>query len=135
MKKHIIFFDAECPLCQRAIRTLLQIDRESKFLFAPLKGKTAKRELSQLKLAHPNLDTLVLLQNYGKEDEKILIEGKAILRICWILGREYAPLGILSFFPSPLFDWMYRIVAKNRYKIFKSKEKIETSQFVNRFLP
>jgi predicted DCC family thiol-disulfide oxidoreductase YuxK len=60
-------------------------------------------------------DSLILLENYGSEQEEQLIEAKAILRIFWLLGGGYSFLGVLSFLPGWFFNWSYRLVAKNRF--------------------
>lgn len=131
--KHVIFYDAECPLCNRAVRFILSADHAKKFYFAPLNGKTAEQKLSHLFLKNPELDTLVLLQNYETGDEKLLIEGRGALRILWLLGGKYAWLGWLSFLPPFLFDPFYRMVARHRYRLFTTKRTIPRSE--DRFLP
>ena len=131
--KHVIFYDGECPLCNRAVRFILSVDHDQKFYFAPLKGKTAEKKLGHFFFKNPELDTIVLLQNYETADEKLLIEGKGALRILWILGGIYAFLGLLSFLPSLIFDPFYRLVARNRFKLFSARAPI--AQPPNRFLP
>src|ERR1700722_12540294 len=126
--QRIIFYDGTCPMCNRAVRFLLAADQNKQFYFAPLNGETAKRKLKDLHLKNPNLDTLVLL-----EGEAILVEGKAVFRILWLLGGKYALIGWLSFLPSWLFDIMYRIIARYRYHLFS--KKIEIKKADERFLP
>lgn len=133
MLKHLIFYDGTCPLCNHAVRFVLAADKEKKFLFAPLKGVTATKEISSLHLRNPNLDTFVLLQAYGTDHEKTLIEGRAALRVLWLLGGFYAWVGLLSFLPSFLFDAVYRLIARYRFKLFSLKQPIDTSS--ERFLP
>jgi predicted DCC family thiol-disulfide oxidoreductase YuxK len=130
---HLIFYDGTCPLCNRAVRFVLAADTEKKFLFAPLKGETASKEISTLHLRNPDLDTFVLLQAYGTDQEKTLIEGRAALRVLWLLGGVYAWVGLLSFLPSFLFDAVYRLIARYRFKLFSPKPTIDTSS--DRFLP
>ena len=131
--KHVIFYDGECPLCNRAVRFILSADRKHRFYFAPLQGKTAEKKLSHFFLKNPELDTLVLLQDFETRDEKLLIEGKGALRILWLLGGKYAWAGWLSFLPSLLFDSFYRLIARNRFKLFSGH--IPITQPSNRFLP
>lgn len=120
--KHLIFYDGVCPLCNRVIRFILQVDKKEIFYFAPLQGETAQKKLQQWRLQSPDLDTLVLLQNYQTPQEKQLVEGKAALRILWLIGGKYALLGSLSFLPSFLFDCVYRQVARYRFRLFKTME-------------
>jgi predicted DCC family thiol-disulfide oxidoreductase YuxK len=129
--EHVVFYDGECPFCNRSVLFLLSVDKQEIFYFSPLNGETAKDKLQGLHLKNPNLDTLVLLENYQK-NEKIFIEGKAVLRILWLLGGKYALIGWLSFLPSFLFDYVYRIVARYRYRLFTKKGTIQSTN--TRFL-
>ncbi len=121
----IIFYDGECPLCNRAVRFVLKADRKALFKFAPLGGATAATKLSHLEVKR---STLVLLQNNGK----LLIEGKAVLRIMWLLGGFYSFLGWLSFLPTLPFDLAYRFIAKHRHTYFHTCQKLDHP---DRFLP
>jgi len=125
--KHIVFFDGDCPLCNYAIRFILAKDKHKIFMFAPLQGKTAATELVEFYAQNRSLDTLVLIENYGKNEEKTLIEGKAILRICWHLKGIYSFIGWISFLPSFLFDIIYRVVARYRHKLFSKTSPMPNS--------
>jgi predicted DCC family thiol-disulfide oxidoreductase YuxK len=116
IREHIIFYDAECPFCNFWVEKLLRIDTQKIFVFASLEGKTAKRELQRT----TTRETVVLLQDYGSSDEKEVTEGIAILRIFWLLGGSWSFLGWLSFLPGILFNWAYRLIAKNRCRLFTS---------------
>lgn len=124
----IIFYDGTCPLCNRAVRFLLAADKKQQFYYAPLEGETAAEKLKDFRSKRPDLDTLVLYQNA----EHILIEGRAILRILWHMGGLYAWIGWLSFLPTFPFDWAYRLIAFNRFRLFSKKEPINKT---DHFLP
>ncbi len=124
----IIFYDGMCPLCNRAVRSILAADAKKQFYFAPLEGTTAADKLKNLRLKHPDLDTLVLYI----DSNKILMEGRAVLRILWLLGGKYALIGWLSFLPSFLFDALYRLVARYRFRLFSKKVAIDkTDRFLS----
>ncbi len=125
---NIVFYDGTCPLCNRAVRFLLAVDKKRVFYYAPLEGETAADKLKNLRSKHPNLDTLVLYQ----DENRISIEGKAVFRIFWLLGGKYALIGWLSFLPSFLFDLIYRFIACYRFKLFSKKTPITKT---DRFLP
>jgi len=135
MEKPIIFFDGECPLCHRAVRTILSRDRKKVFLFAPLQGTTAKASIAPLIQKHPSLDTLVLMEKSSPSEPKFFIEGRAILRIFWLLGGIYRGIGWLSFLPSGVFDFFYRWVAKRRYRLFRGAKKLTGEELRGRLLP
>lgn len=105
---YLVFFDEPCPLCNRAVRFILKHDTKKHFYFAPLGGQTAKKKQVD------ETNTLVLLH-----DEKKVTQGKAVLRICWLLGGKYRLLGWLSYLPSEPFDFIYRFIAKFRSRICK----------------
>ena len=124
----IIFYDGTCPLCNRAVRFILAADKKKQFYFAPLEGETAVDKLKNLHLKNPNLDTLVLFQS----EDKILIEGRAVLRILYLLGGKYALLGWLSFLPTFIFDLLYRVIARYRFRLFSKKLPIDkTDRFLS----
>jgi len=135
VSNHLIFYDGSCPLCHRAVRFILNQDKQTIFQFAPLKGKTAKRELKELFLEKPALDSLVLLQNYGTDKEKVRIEADAFFKILWLLQGKWIPLGFLSFLPACLFNPIYRLVAKYRYRLFKTPKLDLGKTYADRFLP
>ena len=127
MYEPIIFYDGECGLCDSAVRLLLRIDRRKQFYYAPLQGETAKRELTP----PPERDSLVLLEP-GRER---LMEGAAVLRILWLIGGFWTLIGWMHVLPSAPFDWIYRVVARNRKRLFKRKKPFcdipgDTSHFL-----
>ena len=118
---YIVFFDEPCPLCNKAVHFILKRDRKDHFYFAPLGGETAKaRDVCEKK-------SLVLLH-----DGKKVTEGKAVLRICWLLGGKYRLIGWLSYLPSEPFDFIYRFVAKFRHRICKTSKEFS---FEGKLLP
>lgn len=129
---NLLFFDGECPLCQRAVRFVIARDRHCRFLFAPLQGKTAAKELS--KLLRESFDTLVLITDYQTQNQRLYIEGKGALRVLWLLGGWRALLGVLSFLPSGLFDFFYRWVARRRYRLFSRALPLNGIDFSGRLL-
>lgn len=116
MYKHIIFFDAECPICCRAIQHVFEIDKERQFAFAALNGDTAKTILSGPLNKYRKANSLVLLENYQSTEREFWIRSKAILRIYWLIGAGWKVIGCLSFLPSWVGDLFYSWVAKHRHQ-------------------
>ncbi len=131
---HLVFFDGECGLCDFVVKFILKHDRKKVFLFAPLQGTTAKNKLKELDEKVKQADSLILIENFGTANEKVLLFGKGALRIAWYLGGIFTPLGALSFLPSAPFDFLYRIVARNRKKIFGETCTLPTKETESRFL-
>ncbi len=120
MREHLVFYDGECGLCDRCVDFLLKVDTSQKFVFASLQGEVAKRFFDE----PPSLDTIIVIESYATAPE-IYQYGQAILRICWLLGGLWSLIGLASFLPSFLYNWVYRLVAKNR-------DKMKPCRLVNR---
>jgi predicted DCC family thiol-disulfide oxidoreductase YuxK len=107
----IVFYDGHCGLCNRVVRWLLRIDRGALLHFAPLQGSTAKR-LLQRKAGE--LDAIV----YWRQGLPLLDTSNAIGMILrempWPWRALSAPLGL----PQGPRDWVYRQLAKRRYRLF-----------------
>lgn len=136
MGKHLVFYDGECGLCDRAVQFILNHDIKELFDFAPLQGSTAEEKLKNLPPQVRNKDSLILIENYQSQDSTVYILGKGALRVCWLLGGIWTIPGMISFLPSPLYDWGYRFVAKNRHRFFQNTSCIAPKKEArHRFLP
>lgn len=131
MPKHLIFYDGSCGLCDHAVQFTLKRDQRGLFAFAPLQGETAKKMLREV----PPEDSLVLIEDYTSHP-RIYQLGKGAFRILWLLGGVWAFLGLISFLPSFLYDWAYRLVAKHRHRFFNTPTcQLPDPTQKERFLP
>lgn len=136
MNKHLVFYDGDCGLCDHVVQFLLKHDKEQKFLFAPLQGITAANSLQELPPKYKTLDTLILLENYATPQQKSYVLGRGAFRILWLLGGTWKLIGWISFLPSFLYDWGYRLIARNRRYLFSHETCfIPNEQNKSRFLP
>lgn len=136
MERHLVFYDGQCGLCDRVVQMLLRADKNKKFLFAPLQGTTAAEELKAVPAEVKQADSLILIENYSGKKGSLYIYGKAAFRIMWLLGGWWRGVGWISFLPSLLYDWGYRIIAKNRHRFFPQDACILPSpEEKERFLP
>lgn len=129
-KTAIVFFDSECNFCRSMICYLMKIDKNNKLYFAPLKGATAEKSLTQVLPDYTSLNTLVFLKKTGEHTE-IYLYSKAVFKIFDHLGGFYTLIGWLSFFP-PFFDIFYKFIAKHRRSI---KTQSELDEKDPRLLP
>ena len=134
--KHLVFYDGECGLCDKTVRFLLKVDKREMFAFAPLQGEKAKILLRHIPEEFKSEDSLVLVENFDSKDRQYYVLGKAVLRILWNLGGLWKLLGWMYVLPSFLFDYLYRIVARNRKKFFSTEScRIPSIKDRKRFLP
>ncbi|AXT63593.1 thiol-disulfide oxidoreductase DCC family protein [Aquimarina sp. AD10] len=128
--KPIIFFDGICNLCNTWIQFILKKEKYPYFKFASLQSEMAKVILKDHKISK-DITTIVLIK-----DEKIYHKSDAILHICkhlnypWYLGKWFLIV------PKSLRDFVYNIIAKNRYKWFGKQKQcaLMTSDQKLRFL-
>ena len=77
------------------------------------------------------VDSLVLLSN-----NKAYIYSDAALQIAKRLNSKWRYLAIFRFFPKPFRDFIYKTIAKYRYRVFGKKEHciLPTLEMQSRFL-
>ena len=135
MIKHLLFYDGDCGLCDRAVAFVLVHDVRAEFVFAPLQGETAATVLRDLPENKKDIDSLILIENYNTSQARTLTHGKGALRILWLLGGAWRTLGWMAWLPSLPFDLGYRAVARIRHRFFAKVSCFNPNLFKDRFLP
>ena len=127
----IIFFDGICNLCNGFVQFVITRDPKGQFKFAPLQSATARQLLPDSFFLSNKFDSVILLEN-----GKIYQESTAALRILRRLKGGWPLLYIFILLPSFLRDWVYKLVAKNRYHWFGQREScmLPTPELKSRFI-
>lgn len=134
--KHLLFYDGQCGLCDKMVQWVLERDHDERFAFAPLQGETAKRFLKDLPPELKSLDSVILVENYQFSNPHIYVMGKAVFRTLWLLDGLWVLIGWISFLPAFLYNWGYRMVARNRRKWFPTIQcPVPNPATEHRFLP
>jgi predicted DCC family thiol-disulfide oxidoreductase YuxK len=115
--KIVVLFDGVCNLCNGAVQFIIKRDKQSKFLFASLQSDFGKSQLLRFGLDPLELHSVIVL-----EGGKIYQRGDAALRIIPHLAQPWPFLGIFRVLPRFFRDWVYDLIAKNRYRVFGKKE-------------
>ncbi len=111
----IIFFDGICHLCNGFVDEVISRDHDHVLKFAPLQGETAAKILP--KNETENLDSVVYFK-----DGKLFKQSSAIIEIFYDLGGAYKILIIIKIIPAFIRDFIYSIIAKNRYAWFGQRD-------------
>lgn len=129
--KSIILFDGVCNLCNGAVRFIVKRDSSARFSFASLQSRVAKQLLSQYALPSNDIYSILLIRNGILFDR-----SDAILEIAKDLDGMWRTLRVLKFLPKRLRDFIYKLVANNRYKIFGKQDSclIPTQDLRARFI-
>ena len=135
-ERSVLLYDDLCGFCDRFISFLLRRDRQQIFHFAPLGGVFA----SDLLHRHPHLkavDSLVLVENSGLEDEVVWVQSEAVRRVTRPLGGMWRIADLLlAVIPKSLQALGYDIFARNRYRWCGRYEacRVRDSSILDRFL-
>jgi predicted DCC family thiol-disulfide oxidoreductase YuxK len=127
----IIFFDGVCGLCNSFVHIILKADNKGIFQFSPLQGETAKKYITEIPEEAGEWSIVYV------DEDSIYEQSDATLKILKRLGGIWCILSMFSFLPRGFRNYIYRLVAVNRYKIFGKREtcRIPTEEEKARFLP
>jgi len=131
MHEHIILFDGVCNLCNGAVNFIIDHDREARFHFAALQSEFGKSVIKRMGLRDDVMETFVLL-----EGDRAFTRSTAALRIARGLGFPWSLPYALIVIPRPVRDWLYDVIARNRYQWFGRREecRVATEELRSRFL-
>ncbi len=130
-KNPVLLFDGVCNLCNASVNFIIDRDRGGDFRFAALQSDAGRQLLETHRLADANIDSVVLV-----EGDRAYIESTAALRAARLLGFPWSLLAALLVVPRPIRDWGYKLIARNRYRLFGRSEscRMPTEELRARFL-
>jgi predicted DCC family thiol-disulfide oxidoreductase YuxK len=118
MDHPVVIFDGVCNLCNASVRFIIRHDPEAVFRFAPIQSKAAQKLLGGTTLPVDSSDSVLLV-----DGNNVYSESTAALMIARKLKGGWHLLYGLMIIPSPIRDAIYRLVARNRYRIFGKREQ------------
>src|SRR5262245_62865428 len=114
----IILYDGVCGLCNQLNGFVLARDPAGRFRFASLQSAIAGEILTRHGRDPRDLDTLYLVLDPGRPDERLLRKSDAALWILRELGGAWRMTAALRLVPRWLRDLGYDLVARTRYRLF-----------------
>lgn len=109
----LIVFDGECVLCSGFFRFVLQKDRSERFRFATAQSPLGQRLYAQLGLPLDDFETNLVI--IGDRTHQNLDAFAAAMQN---LPGSWRVLSLCRFLPERIKDPLYRVIARNRYRIF-----------------
>jgi len=113
----VVLFDGVCNLCNTSVRFLLAYNRRENLHFAALQSEFANHLLEKMNYSNLNLRTVVFIEN-----GEVFTKSLAIFKISKHLVYPWKIIYHFRFIPKKLTDWIYDIVAINRYNVFGRKK-------------
>lgn len=115
--RHLVLFDGQCGLCDRLVARLVRADRGGVLAFAPLQGETRRSLERRLGVRLPE-ETILLVEQWRGERERVLVRSDAVCAIAAALGRGWRLFALLRMVPRRLRDAGYDFVARRRNRWF-----------------
>jgi predicted DCC family thiol-disulfide oxidoreductase YuxK len=127
----VILFDGVCNLCNGFVLFVIDRDPKKKFSFASMQSEFAQRNLEALGRDLRNFDSVVLLSR-----GKVYLRSSAVLQVVRRLNWPWRFAAIFLICPTWLRDFAYKLVAKNRYRLFGKLNacRLPTPELRSRFL-
>jgi predicted DCC family thiol-disulfide oxidoreductase YuxK len=118
----IVLYDGVCGLCNRLVQFILKRDVHDRFRFASLQSDVAETILKRHGADSHDLDTFYVVIDHHQPGERVLMRSDAILHVVKTLGGIWSLAGAGRILPRGLRDGMYKVVARNRYRVFGKHE-------------
>ena len=130
--KKIILFDGVCNLCNNAIQFIIKKDKKDLFRYAALQSNIGAKLVTERQIDTTKIDSIILIE----PSLAYYTKSSAALKIGQTFGGGWRLLGIFLWFPAPIRNWMYNIIARNRYRWFGKKDAcmIPTPELKAKFL-
>jgi len=129
--KKIILFDGVCNLCNGSVVFIIKRDKKDVFRFAAIQSDEGQELIQKYNIDTSKVDSILLL-----DGETYYAKSTAALKIARHLKGGYPLLYGFMILPRFLRNWVYDIIARNRYKWFGKKEScmIPTPELKAKFL-
>ena len=114
MKQLIIFYDGYCVLCNSWVRKLCQWDRSDRLRFARLDSPLADEMFKKTGFDSSTLDSVLVWDQQSNP----LVESAAVYMVLRMLGGFWRLVFIFKLVPIKFQNWIYRYIAKRRYRWF-----------------
>ena len=115
--KSIILFDGVCNVCNGFVNFLIPRDSKNKFQFGSLQSLKVKELLKQYHYDANDISTVILIEN-----NKLYPQSTAVLKIFRQMNGAWPWLYAFIIVPKPIRDFVYQLIARNRYKLFGKKD-------------
>ena len=108
-----VVFDGLCNLCGTVVDFIDARHAGEAFTFVPMQSPRGKGLLEAHGVSIDRVDTFLLIRHGGA-----LVRSDAAIAIAAELRRPWNLLALARLVPRPVRDWVYSLVARNRYRWF-----------------
>jgi predicted DCC family thiol-disulfide oxidoreductase YuxK len=137
----LVIFDGHCGLCNGSVRWFLVRDRKDRLRFVPSESpkvaEILRRHGANLAADPAGPDTILVVRDPGGPRERLLERSDGVMAMLEELPRPWPAVAkVLRWIPRGLRDFVYRLVAGWRYRIWGRLEScpLPTAEERGRFL-
>ena len=112
-----VVFDGYCYVCSGWVRFMKKHRVEPQFELLPMQSERGRELLVQHGIDPEDPMTFLVL-----DGSKALTESDGAIHIMTVLGGMWRLAGAGRILPKSWRDWLYRLLARNRYKWFGKRE-------------
>ena len=130
--KQLILFDGVCKLCNSSVQFVIKHDKKDKFLFTALQSNVGKKIIQEFNIDTSKTDSILLYS----PDKGLSLRSTAALNIAKQLRFPINSLIIFMAVPNFIRNWIYDLIARNRYKWYGKMDDcmIPTEELRKKFL-
>lgn len=108
----IVFYDGSCGFCQASVQLVLKYNQQQNLYFALLQSEVLPALMPNAQIPEPLPDSILFW-----ERGRLFTESEAVLRIARHLTFPLSILYYFRFIPLSFRNFVYRFIARHRYKI------------------
>lgn len=129
----LVVFDGFCVLCSSTVKFLLKIDKNKILKFTTLHHFPSSDGNEEASTSSKQADSVIYIEN-----GIVYTESEAVVHLLKRMGGIWKPVSsMIRFIPRKWRDSMYRLIARNRYRVFGQKKQcfIAPKKYADRFFP
>jgi predicted DCC family thiol-disulfide oxidoreductase YuxK len=107
----LFVFDGVCVLCSGVASWIMRHDKKVRVTFTPAQGTLGRALYTHYGVAMEESYLLIA-------DGCAFTASRGYLELCGILGGWWHILRVTTIIPERLRDWLYALIAGNRYRWF-----------------
>ena len=124
----LVVFDGFCVLCSASVKFLLKIDKNKILQFTTLRTPSSSNGDENTEIP----STVIYMEN-----NQVYTESEALVQLLKRIGGMWGTIAaMLRIIPRKWRDYLYRLIATHRYRIFGKKKQcfIAPEKFTDRFI-
>ena len=112
-----VIFDGYCHICSAGVRIVKKYPVDPPFELIPMQSERGRALLVEHGIDPEDPTTFLVL-----DGDKVLTESDGSIHVMRIIGGIWRVAALARVLPKSWRDWLYRVLARNRYKWFGKRD-------------